>query len=137
MSVTINDGELRRLQGLAWRFTGGLEEAKDLAGQLLVRTSQRGQAAGGKSGRVYGSHQASAPGEYSAPRTWGQHNSIDYQKTGSGFEFGAGQPYSPYLEVGTRKMRPRPDLTNAVNESSEQLGQIIGRSVFNMLIGGR
>jgi hypothetical protein len=136
MAFKANDKQLQRLEGLPARFEGGMRQAKHLAGQHLVRTSQKGQAAGPKSGRMYGSHQASAGGEYSAPRTWGQHNSIDYRVTETGFEFGAGQDYSPYLEEGTRKMLPRPDLGNAVGDSGDDVGRLLGEHVFNFIVGG-
>lgn len=137
MPVIIDDKALNPLTRLPSAFEVGLNDGKHLAGNHLVKTSQKGQASPPKSGRLYGSHQASAAREYSAPRTWKQHNGISYSVTETGFEFGATQPYSGFLENGTRKMGPRPDLANAVHEGGDEVTRILGEVVFRQIIGGR
>lgn len=137
MPVIIDDKALGNLTHLSEAFEIGLRHGKTQAGEHLVRTSRKGQASGRKSGRLYGSHKASAAGEYSAPRRWKQHNGIAYRVTETGFEFGATQPYSGYLENGTRKMDQRPDLGNAVNEGGDEVARILGEVVFRQIIGGK
>lgn len=63
-------------------------------------------------------HQSSAPGQTPANMTGLMASGIDYVVTGTQMEFGStgGAFYSRFLELGTRKMRPRPGLTNTVNK---------------------
>ena len=134
MSFKANDKALGRLSGMSRRFRVGLGQAAEMGGQLLVRTSQTGQRDGPKSGRIYGTHQASAPGEYSAPRTYGLHNSTDYEASERQIRFGVGVEHGLYQEVGTRYMAPRPNLGNAVEDQQEELGRLIGEVVFRRII---
>lgn len=75
------------------------------AGQTWVRISMAEQ----KSGRAYGAHTASAPGETPAMDTGALANSIqtemDSQTSGTIF---TNMEYAAYLEFGTRKMAARP-----------------------------
>lgn len=65
---------------------------------------------GPKTGRVYGRHQASAPGESPASDTGALVNSIttsvDQAALTGNVNFGTG--YSAFLEYGTSRMAPRP-----------------------------
>lgn len=69
----------------------------------------------GKSGRVYGSHVASAPGEY--PASHHGRLSASYVIESNGVEsvtVGTNVPYSRYLRAGTSKMAPRQFLMDAL-----------------------
>ena len=137
MGFKANDKALRRLDGMAGRFQGGLNSAAHIAGGLLVRTSQQGQSSGPKSGRMYGSHQASAPGEYSAPRTWSLHNSTAYEVSGASmFRFGVGTHYGAYQEFGTSKMAPRRNLQQSYEANEDQLQQVFGVQLLRMIVDG-
>lgn len=65
---------------------------------------------GAKSGRIYGSHQASAPGEAPAVDTGNLVNSIVTEaKPGSlTATVSTAVEYAPHLEFGTVNMQPRP-----------------------------
>jgi hypothetical protein len=141
MAFVAKDKSLNRLNGMGPRFKGALGDAADAAGKLLVRTSQQGQAHGGKSGRLYGSHQASAPGEYSAPRTWSLHNSTRYEVSGAQFlRFGVGTHYGAFQELGTSKMGARPNARPNVRMSYEAnqstLENVFGAQLFQRLFAG-
>lgn len=70
---------------------------------------------GPKSGRWYGKHQASAPGEAPATDTGRLIKSIQWQIFNQGLAAEVGSPlfYASFLEDGTRKMDPRPWLRPA------------------------
>lgn len=80
----------------------------------LVKTAKSTLTTGAKTGRVYkfrgGLHQASAPGEAPANRTGNLRKSLSFKARSHELEFGYQAPYGKYLEWGTRKMAPRPNL---------------------------
>lgn len=130
MGFQAKDGALRKLNGLGGRFQGSLQQAAEAVGQLLVETSRKGQAHGPKTGLIYGGHQASAPGEYSAPRTHALYNSTAYEVTGSGFVFGVGTEYGGYQEFGTTNMKPRPNLQQSYETNEAQLRDVFGAQLL-------
>lgn len=72
---------------------------------------------GAKSGRTYGTHQASAPGEAPAILFGQLSDSIDIELTSgnSGIVYTTDEK-GPHLEYGTINMEPRPWLTPAAEE---------------------
>lgn len=97
-----------------------LKQLKQNAARLSLRTAYEGQAwiwedmGKGKSGRVYGSHQASAPGESPAIDTFEYGQSIKVISDSDGFAtIGTDSELGPWLEFGTSKMAPRPHFTPA------------------------
>lgn len=81
--------------------------ALDVRGDIQRRI-QRGP----KTGRVYGGHQASAPGEAPATDTGTLVSSITYRKTAPlAAEIESRLPYAAMLEFGTTRMDPRPSWT--------------------------
>jgi len=79
---------------------------------------------GGKSGRMYGSHRASAPGEPPAIDTGLLVNTIGVmQEPGSASGLKAivtpNADYAPHLEFGTTKMAPRPFLRPAFERARD------------------
>lgn len=75
-----------------------------------IKTSMRGP----KTGRIYGTHQASAPGESPAIDTGALINSIsthiEDRLTATVSET---SEYAPHLEFGTTTMAPRPHMSPA------------------------
>lgn len=69
-----------------------------------------------KSGRWYGSHQASAPGEPWANWTGATRSSFFSTSKDNGFTgaFGATSPIALYLEFGTERIEPRPTFRVAL-----------------------
>ena len=71
-------------------------------------------------------HQASAAGESPANFSGDLKNSIGYEnKSGNKIIFGAGMPYSKYLELGTKRISPRPYLIKSINENKDKISEVI------------
>ena len=66
-----------------------------------------------KTGRIYGSHQASAPGESPANDTGELIAGMSTSRIGMDGSFFSDTFYSMYLEFGTPNMAPRPHLRPA------------------------
>src|SRR5262245_5059366 len=92
----------------------------------------RNVSRGGGAGRQYGSHRASAPGEYPATDEGRLVNSIDYRMTGprSG-RLHSDLIYAGYLTTGTERMAPRKMLVDALNEtlSERPENDVLARAV--------
>lgn len=87
---------------------------------------------GTKTGRWYGSHQASAPGE--SPANWtGLLVETINRKPVDGYqllwEIGANAEYAGYLEEGTRRMAPRPVWVPSLNEEADRFIDKVSRIV--------
>ena len=80
---------------------------------------------GGRSGRLYNGHRASAPGEPPAARTSQLTSSIDLAgaEGPDGPDWGVGSPldYALFLEIGTWKMAPRPSLEPAYRAVQQRI----------------
>lgn len=69
------------------------------------------------SGRQYGRHRASAPGDSPAVDTGRLRQSIGVQKVAQGhYRVGTNVQYAPLLEFGTRKMAARPFMRPALEK---------------------
>ncbi len=134
---------LRSLQGLPGRFRLGLTQASHLAGQLLVRTTQKGmQSAGG--GRLYAGQkrQSSAPGGYPAIQSAQLVKSIAYEARSNQLAFGSRGAFNKSFDYaiaqqeGTVKMAPRPYAHLAVDETRSELTRLLGETTFRYIVGG-
>lgn len=74
-----------------------------------------------KHGRLYGAHQASAPGEAPAIDTGTLRDSWFVQKSQGRRVFGYTAPHGPHLEFGTVHMAARPFFIPALREGSAGL----------------
>jgi hypothetical protein len=74
-----------------------------------------------KTGRKYGSHQASAPGESPAIRTGKYLISISRDKQFLQATIGTASKIGLYLEKGTKKMAPRPHFESALRANKDIL----------------
>ena len=103
-------------------FEIGSESTKHL--RRMVRTGDR-------SGRFYGDHRASAPGEPPAARFNSRlTKSIRYNVRGDfQCEFGDTAPYGGFLEEGTRKMAARPHVKRTVIEKQRDVRDIFNREL--------
>ena len=100
----------------------GLENALYEHGPEVIRETKRLIINGPKTGRIYtirgARHQASAPGEAPANRTGKLAKSGNYNVHGPfQMEVGESVPYAGYLEDGTGKIKPRPHVIRAINET--------------------
>lgn len=119
------------------RLRLGLTDGLHMTGQALVRRTQIGMQ-GPKSGRVYGGHQASAPGEYSAIRSGTLVRSVDYRVSGPTYiTFYATAPHAGYQERGTARMAARENLIRSIRESQGEVRNILEFCASRALLGGR
>lgn len=120
--LSINDSISRVRKGLRVGLTEiGKENSRHL--QNMIRTGIR-------TGRIYGTHQASAPGEPPANWTGKLAVSVGSRVYGwSRMEFGEEAFYGRFLEHGTVKMEPRPHVGRTVNEKSKDNFNTLGNSV--------
>lgn len=80
-----------------------------------------------KSGRKYGSHTASAAGEFPATRSGKLAASVDYVVKGDTLEVGTNTPYSGYLKTGTRNMAKRKMSAEALKNGLRNANRKFGR----------
>ncbi len=91
-----------------------------IEGQLKV------SMAGAKSGRMYGTHQASAPGESPAVDSGNLAGSISVIMASSlEAKIGTNVEYATYLENGTSRMAQRPLWEKTATESIPMLEEIL------------
>ena len=120
------------------------EVKKEIAesGSLVQGNIIRLVSSGARSGKFYGSHQASAPGEPPAKDTGTFLRSVFNEPSKSGFAalVGSDVKYAKWLEFGTRKagifaqkivgktgggMAPRPWLQNTFDRNKEKISRKI------------
>ena len=140
----VGEGRMLRVTlGAAANYDAGMRAAAHMVGQMISRRIQVGIATGPHSGRLYGSHQASAPGEY--PAHWhGQLiSSIGYTvdssrqfRVGSTGAHNRGFDYAVGLHEGTSKMAPRPYITKAVTENAAAITTTLGAVTWRKVLGG-
>ncbi|WP_395623421.1 HK97-gp10 family putative phage morphogenesis protein [Sphingomonas daechungensis] len=101
-------------------------------GLLATARAKELVLSGPKTGKVYGNHQASAPGEPPASDTGRLVSSIRWEFTGSRLAIRviAGTEYAAYLEFGTSIMLPRPFLRRAILETEAQGRKLIDAEVY-------
>ncbi|MFH0980642.1 MAG: hypothetical protein V2A79_03775 [Planctomycetota bacterium] len=93
------------------RIARGLEDvAHDIVVAACSNIAERSVSsmAGGKSGRMYGQHQASAPGEAPAIDTGQLADSIQTEVSGSKGMVYTNSEHGPHMEWGTHDISPRP-----------------------------
>ena len=91
-------------------------------------------------GRKYGGHRASAPGEPPASDTGGLLNNWptpkkNFTATGAEIEGGPGQEHASHLDLGTVKMDSRPFMRPALDENEAEIERA-GGSILKMKIEG-
>ena len=118
-------------------FEIGMENVKHLRHLLKDRTS--------KTGRFYfyrrhASHgggswwQASAPGEAPAKRTGMLLRTTHYTLRGSDeVEFGDKQIYGKWLELGTKKIKPRPHIRRTAEEKERDNYNSLAHTVYRKI----
>lgn len=129
-----------RIENLEKLTKQGVRRGMFRAGQALKSEANRAILKDAKTGVVYmrrtrsgrrRRHQASAPGETHANMTGTLRRSLSFQLKGTkDIEFGYGvssgkeaPKYAKFVEFGTRNMKPRPTLKNALNKEQGNLAQ--------------
>ena len=131
----------RTIKKLARKFTKAIEFYPEMvnntlnaAGIEIRNTIIEGIMNPPKTGKTYGNHQASAPGEYPASNSGKLIQSIDFDVNGMELEIGSGGlVYGEYLELGTSKMKARPFIAPSVEEHKEQLLDDLADSASEVL----
>lgn len=93
-----------------------LNFVKDAA-DSTEETLRKGIMAPPKTGRMYGSHQASAPGEYPANKSGDLASGIRQRVARTEMEVGTTDMHGFWLRMGTKKMAPRKMSDAALREA--------------------
>jgi phage gpG-like protein len=124
MGVTVKidtarlDAYARRLQSEPIAVLGRM--AQGMADEMIRKIESPP-----KTGRIYGTHQASAPGEPPANDTGELAASITVESDGETVTLAARAPYAPTLEYGGAKIAPRPFFWNTIEDRwPEALGEL-------------
>jgi HK97 gp10 family phage protein len=78
---------------------------------------------GAKSGKTYGNHTSSAPGQSPANWTGELVNSISAINEGKNSKVIVNANYAEFLELGTSKMRARPFILPSIQKVKKDLSQ--------------
>jgi len=120
VQIKVNHSELKNLLTKA-------ENIVNESSEYMAEEMKKSITTGAKSGKQYGNHTASAPGQ--APANWtGQLlRSIQIQKfKGISYVFVSAK-YAEFLEFGTSKMRPRPFIIPAFIKTKRMIKETLKR----------
>jgi hypothetical protein len=106
-------------------------------GFIIVAKAKELIMTGPKTGRFYGLHQASAPGEPPANDTGRLAGSVgwEFTTTRTAIRIKADAVYAIQLEFGNSKMAPRPFLRRSILETEAQGRKLIDAEVFKSFRG--
>lgn len=131
--------DVDRLSGLGARVHSLLGDVLDKTAQDVQQNAVARIQDGPATGRMYGKHQASAPGEAPATDQGLLANSIQWQPTGDlSREVAVGAEYGAPLEYGTEdgRIAPRPFLTPAIEDNRESFRAMVASAVRKGAGGG-
>ena len=131
ISVELSQKIERDLEAdLLRRIEKGTMDGLKAIALMTQADAQRRVLKGPKTGRIYGRHQASAPGEAPANDTGFLAGSIriDINQKWE-VDLRALAPYAVHLEYGTRKMAPRPFLRPAAESVGKQAPKVFDEAI--------
>lgn len=113
--VTVTKVMFNRIPAIARALTDESDKlvqktATDLMGEMVTSLE------GGRHGRQYGSHRASAPGEKPARLYGTLAGGIGIRRRMNAAEVFSAAAHTPHLEYGTRNMAPRPFMRPAARK---------------------
>jgi HK97 gp10 family phage protein len=128
-----------KVKNLSKDFKNGIRKAFYFAGKDFKATANE-EIKRKKTGTVYKYKgrkiAAGAAFDYPANRSGANRRSIDFKVEGyDTLEFGAGTNYSPYLEQGTGKMKPRPFLKPSIKKNEQKLCGHLRNKIGNAISG--
>lgn len=110
-------------------YEKALKNGVRMAGMMVRATAVQSITSGPKTGRRYGAHIASAPGEAPAADTGFLHNNIFFvlDADGYGASVESRAAYSSFLELefGSSKMAARPFLQPALEENRPKIRRLM------------
>ena len=114
------------------------------SGSIVKGEAQQSLADGKKTGKIVKKpnsnvkHQRSAPGEAPATDTGRLVSglSVEMHADGEGVDIASNAKYSAALEFGTSRMRARPFMVPALENSRRKIGEIF-KKIFNNIGGGK
>lgn len=123
LRITITENDAQKLEKATDQ---AIEAVGNVIQAFVIRIDREIKVSidrGPKSGRMYGKHQASAPGQSPATDTGGLVKSINWRTFNRGLsaEVGSNIFYAPFLEDGTSKMVPRPWLRPAYEKYADDV----------------
>ena len=124
--LRINESEFQKLLVDAEKITN---EAAD----YMAEEMKKSISSGAKSGRKYGNHTSSAPGQSPANWTGELIRSIKVQKDKNKSFVYVTAKYAEFLEFGTSKMRPRPFIIPSFIKTKKWFSNKLHRLAY----GGR
>lgn len=107
---------------IAALFKDADKVASDSANSLAKEMKKR-ITTGAKSGKTYGNHTSSAPGQSPANWTGELVNSISAINEGKNSKVIVNANYAEFLELGTSKMRARPFILPSIQKVKKDLAQ--------------
>lgn len=114
-------------QAAARGVLAGTEAVRNESISLIQNTA--------KTGRMYGKHRASAPGEPFASDTGTAVNQIttSYESDGLTGYVNSGVKYGAALEFGTEKAAARPYLRSALQNKTKEISDLISNEITKAL----
>lgn len=125
-------------QKLSRKMRDGIRESFIEIGNENVRFTRKEIKSKNKTGRLYGQHRASAPGQYPANETGALAKGVRFKTSGSTMRFGDTVMHGKFLEGGTkvggkRRMAPRPHIRATVEARQRENFVILANGPFNKL----
>jgi HK97 gp10 family phage protein len=108
-------------------FNNADKVASDSANSLANEMKKRIKT-GAKSGKTYGNHTSSAPGQSPANWTGELVNSISAINEGKKSKVIVNANYAEFLELGTSKMRARPFILPSIQKVKKDLAERLKRT---------
>lgn len=119
------------------RLNTAAKKGVNRAGKLVLKEMRRLMLEEPKSGKMYGTHRASAPGEPPASETGRMVASFRSEKIEladkPGVKIEVKVPYFKYTEQGTKFMKPRPLLETTIRNLRGRLEKEIVREIAQVL----
>lgn len=134
-----NRGAIITLTGSLNKARSGLRKGWFELGRILKKTAQDGIKKGPKTGRYYiykgRRKRASSPGQYPANRSGRTRRGVDFKIQGEEkMSFVMKEPWSKFLEKGTKFMKKRPVLEQSHNTNKHKIEPLVGNIVLKELI---
>jgi hypothetical protein len=115
------------------RILAGVDGGLRRTGEILIAEARRLILDTPKTGRMYGSHQASAPGEAPASETGALVSGLSVVFRGNQYSrtvvLSSNDPKSSWLEFGTGRVAPRPFMTPTIINTADRVYVAIGGNI--------